>query len=330
MKNKVLLQTDSLLHIPLDKYENDFTFIVNSVKFKTNSFIADLLSPIISSRHLIDPTLNSFTIATKTNGDFNMIINLLTFKEQEIDDENLQFFLEVFEQLGTKKVKISSYLLDKEITNDNAIYLLKHDQEQPQLYKEKIEKEIEYISSHFYELNDKLLSLATEIHEQILEEIIRNKNLQLDTEEQLFEFINQLYSKSKKYSILYEFVDFNNVETESMKNFIKNFDMNDLTSPLWSLLAFRLQQPILTKSDNKPIHFLRAENQRKFLKEIELNENDKFNGILNYLQKNYFIDDEVDLTASSYNGGNLLNLLQYSNKSNYFWTKDEPNSWILF
>lgn len=96
MKNKVLLQTDSLLHIPLDKYENDFTFIVNSDKYKTNSFIADLLSPIILSRHLIDPTLNSFTIATKTNGDFNMIINLLTFKEQEIDDENLQFFFRSF------------------------------------------------------------------------------------------------------------------------------------------------------------------------------------------------------------------------------------------
>lgn len=96
MKNKDLLQTDFLLHIPLDKYENDFTFIVNSDKYKTNSFIADLLSPIISSRHLIDPALNSFTIATKTNGDFNMIINLLTFKEQEIDDENLQFFFRSF------------------------------------------------------------------------------------------------------------------------------------------------------------------------------------------------------------------------------------------
>ena len=53
----IKLQTDSLLHVPLHKYTNDFTFIINSKKYETSSFYADLLSPIISSRHLIDPTI---------------------------------------------------------------------------------------------------------------------------------------------------------------------------------------------------------------------------------------------------------------------------------
>ena len=94
MTNSIKILTDSVLHIPLQKYDKDFTFIVNSKIYKTSSFIADLTSPIISSNHLIDPTLNEFTINTKSSGDFNLIINLIDFKPQEIKDDEFSFVIE--------------------------------------------------------------------------------------------------------------------------------------------------------------------------------------------------------------------------------------------
>lgn len=48
----------------------DFTFIIKSEKNETSSIAADLMSPIISSQHLIDPALNEFNIRTKTSGYF--------------------------------------------------------------------------------------------------------------------------------------------------------------------------------------------------------------------------------------------------------------------
>ena len=111
MKSTIKLLTDSLLHVPMQKYKNDFTFIVNSDKFETNSFFADLLSPIIASRHLIDPTFNEFYINTKSHGDFNTIINLNNFNALEINDDDFSFICEVIEQLGNEKISINDHLL---------------------------------------------------------------------------------------------------------------------------------------------------------------------------------------------------------------------------
>ena len=49
--------TSGLKHIDFDKYEKDFTFVVNGKEFKTNKYISDILSPKISNYHLIDPKI---------------------------------------------------------------------------------------------------------------------------------------------------------------------------------------------------------------------------------------------------------------------------------
>ena len=65
MNNTIKLLTDSILQAPLLNYERNFTFIVNEEQFETNKIIADLISPNISKLHLIDPTINEFTITTQ-------------------------------------------------------------------------------------------------------------------------------------------------------------------------------------------------------------------------------------------------------------------------
>ena len=145
MTNLVKLLPESIIHIPFNKYENNFTFIVNSNKYETSSFFADLLSPIISSRRSIDPTFNEFIINTKSKGDFNIIIKLNNFESQEIPSNDLPFFYEVLTTLGTTQIDINDFKT-KPITNDNIIERLSKHQEYAILYKEELKEEIEYAS----------------------------------------------------------------------------------------------------------------------------------------------------------------------------------------
>lgn len=82
MQNLIKLQTDSVLQIPFQNYEKDFSFIVNSSKFETSIFQVDLLSSTISKIHSTDPTVKEFIINTENTGDFNHILKLLNFEEE--------------------------------------------------------------------------------------------------------------------------------------------------------------------------------------------------------------------------------------------------------
>ena len=306
MRNSIKLQTESVLQLPLQKYMNDFTFIVNSEKYETSSIVADLLSPIISSQHLIDPTIKEFNIITKTRGDFKKIIELSNFEEQDLREEDFSFIIEVFDQLGIEKVTINHKNDNIEITNDNIFELIKNHQIHPKFYGYRIDQEIEYFASHFSELKDNLLKTINEsdkeeIEDYIIELVICNDNLQLESEDELLKTINELYKKNRKYSKFYEYVDFINVEVESMNEFVEIFDMNDLTKSVWSSIVSRLEQRIYNEnSKHKHKHKItKKQNKEKVFLEIENKENE-FDGILNYLQTHSNIKDEINITASSY------------------------------
>lgn len=122
MENSVNLQATSILHVPFSKYEKDFNFIVNGKEFCTSRIIADLLSPTISKIHISDPTIREFCINTKSNGDFQRILDLIDFKRSPITSNNVSFVEEVFEQLGTTNIDFNFKF--SEITIDNVIDMI--------------------------------------------------------------------------------------------------------------------------------------------------------------------------------------------------------------
>ena len=137
--------------------------------------------------------------------------------------------------------------------------------------------------------------------------------------------MNCLYEKDRKYSSLYEYVEFINVCAEGMNKFTEIFDFNDMTKPTWETIVRRLNEPIKACFSST-----KHERTKKRL-HIEIgNKNNEFDGILNYLQNNGNIRDEVGITYSSIHDGDPFNLLQYDNKENYFQTQNRPNSWICF
>lgn len=67
MEYKLVLSGGS--DMPLDRYEKNFSFIVNGQEIKTNRLIADFLSPIIRRFHYSDSSINTFSINIKKEND---------------------------------------------------------------------------------------------------------------------------------------------------------------------------------------------------------------------------------------------------------------------
>ena len=62
--------------------------------------IKRVLSPKISKIHLSDPTINKFSINTRTKGDFQNFLNLQNFEETSLNENDIPFYNELIEELG--------------------------------------------------------------------------------------------------------------------------------------------------------------------------------------------------------------------------------------
>ena len=122
MANSIKLQTDSILQVPLQNYQKDFTFIVNSERFETSTFAAELLSAQISKIHLSDPTINEFLINTEQDGNFQHILNLVNYNTNDISEDEIPFLGEILEKLNNNMIQIQ--LPEVSLTKDNVIDLI--------------------------------------------------------------------------------------------------------------------------------------------------------------------------------------------------------------
>lgn len=73
---------------------------------------------------------------------------------------------------------------------------------------ESVDKIISYAASHFSEISKEQMK---NINEEILEEIISNESLKIESEEEFLEFIIEKYEKDRKFCRLFEYVEFHNV-----------------------------------------------------------------------------------------------------------------------
>lgn len=326
MANTVRLQTNSVLQVPLQNFDKDFTFIVNGQSYKTNKFVADLISPEISNFHLTDSTINEYSFTTQHQGNFQHILDLLTFEAQIIEDSELSFFEEVITKLRSDKIKV--HINDPEPTIDNIIELFHKHEQSPEFFSKKISEEIDFLSEHFSELVNKERENLSEMSIDHIERIISNDKLQLDNEDQLLKFINELSMKNDQYSILYEYVYFPNVETSTISEFLSIFDINLMNNKIWSSLSLLLKKSKIESGRSKLI-------ENRYRKPIQkMNEikysHDNLNGIFGYFMNNSNIKEEVDVSCSSTFSGNSISLLDIENKSNDFYTDPLSNSWICF
>lgn len=204
--------------------------------------------------------------------------------------------------------------------------------------------EIDFLSSHFYEMKENQLNELIQLSTETIEKVINNKNLVLKNEDQLLSFINKLYSKSRHNSNFYEYVYFTNVSSQVMAEFISLIDIDSMTYGTWNSLSKRLIEEIKTKTEEeKSCRYKKSENENDSKEKEKKKEEEKVNyieipysngqlrGIFKYLNENSNINNEVNVTYSSLaSSGNKETLLNIDATDNEFRTSNSSNSWICF
>ena len=325
----VKLNTTSILNVPLNTYD-DFTFIVNGKCFKTTRIIAELLSPKISQLYLTDPTTNKFVITTTERGNFANIFSLLNFNQAVIPDDEIPFFTEIFNILNNNSIEITQQD-NAPISLDNVFDLIKKHQQYETFYSKQLQKEIDFVSFNFFELDENQTDLIKKFSKNIIEQIITNPKLRVHSEDQILTFINQLYLKDQSYSYLYDYVLFSNATSNKIKEFLDIFDINNITQEMWRSLSYRIEQDV-TKTDTSNY------NKKRYYKKFSCFYSDQkiFNGIINFLRtrsKSLSFNDIKISSSSIWNEdekANLMHVLNYNDYTTEFCSNDNKDPWICF
>ena len=291
------------------------------------------MSSSICKIHLIDPTYDRIIINTKNKGDFSKFLKLSKFDENTIEEQDILFYNEIIEQLGSEHFSISLQNND-ESEKENIFSRLVCHRNDGFIFRKKYEKEINEISSNFFKYVENDVEKLKTVGYDILNDIISNPELQLDTEDQLLNFLNSIYIESDEFIGLYENVLFTNVSSSAMKEFTSVFNYNNMNGNLWSLLSNRLSMKISNKNNI-------LENQNRYSLENKTklflyNEKNNFSGIVNYLTEktggNIHDNRTVKVTSNSFYSDEYhpKYLLDFDQNTYFCSTDQDQDTWICF
>lgn len=151
MQDKTLFKLNfDLKDIPFEKYQKDFTFIVNGKEYQTNRLFADILSPKIRKFHYVDGSIDSFVINVDANFDFNEILSLLLSDEKQINKEKAAIYSKIFIILENKDAYLKLFPKNAEKSNISNVF-------------EQIRSKKQYLSL-FSDANDKSKTYEEDIY----------------------------------------------------------------------------------------------------------------------------------------------------------------------
>ena len=323
---------------PFGKYENDFNFIVNGKKYPTSRFVADILSPIIRKNHYNDVSNNEFIVDLQNNESpdyFSDFLRLATFQDIKLDSKRLDLYSEYFLQLGN----INEYFYIENIRSNEAnekfsvqfiqkVSKIKLTQEFD-IKNEVIQKHIKNISEHFSEIDKKELK---KLSIEILSEIIQNENLKIRDEDELLDFLIEIYQEDRKYYPLFEYIVFLNVSEESLNKFVNSFEIDDLNGQIWHSICARLLPSFFTEKVRSSENYSEQKNVKNFTYE----QGKEFNGIMQYLTSetggNIHDNGTIEISSNSISGSSHpKNLVDYQNENFYDpYNSKSKDSFVLF
>ena len=328
------LNLNNVKRICFDRYENNFTFIVNGKRYETNRIIADLISPIIMKIHYQDESFIEYSMNTSNSNEyFPEFLNLVNFESVELDENRRRTFSEYFLQLGN----IEEYLqlqpnFFQELTPSNIVdYLLKikkistiqsnYFDEENTFCCPSLKKMIEFCSENFNDIpKEELFKLDS----STVEEIIRNENLKLEDEDELLEILIEMYEKDNRFSFLFEYVYFNQVRDETLSKFVDAFDVDDMNSGIWNSICLHLKKSTNKRSSIKKEKKKEEESKDEII-ELQHKQGKDFDGIMKYLVDktggNIHDNGTIEISANSmYNNSNSnhpKNIVDYNNSNAY-------------
>lgn len=152
-----------------------------------------------------------------------------------------------------------------------------------------------------------------------LEQIFSSPNLQIESEDWLFELINSL---GPEFHYLYDYIDIQYLSVSNVKLLIENIEKYEINfhNLMWSSICRRLLidvSSVITKQNPRQIK----------IPGIKCDE-----GIFKYLQKssndNVYVSNTFDVKVSGIHAGEIKNLFDYS-KATVLKVFDKENSYII-
>ena len=296
---------------------------MNGKIYKTNSFVANILSPNISKLYEESLDVSYYEINTEYDGDFNRILEYGEMKERNIKEGENEYFFNIMKELGNHHDFSQFYTeFEEDISIENALQRI----EIKRGLNLNHDEEILFISRNFHDFLNKSKQSIMGLGIDIIEQILSNYEFKIQNEEELFDIVLKLYHKSKEYSILFSYVIFVNLSAKSIQEFTANFDINDINNNMWENICFRLEQDISCESREQyqKLHHRLLGNRYygKRYERIIKHLSEQFHG-------NVHTENIVHITSSTKPSSNIENIVEQSNNE-FFVTKDEANSYIRF
>ena len=329
MNDGTTIGIDNFQRIQFDKFEKDFSFIVNGKIYKTNSFVANILSPNISKIFHENMNISYYKLNIDYEGDFNTIIDYGEMKTIKPDESEQLYFRYIMKLLGNNSEAIKfSKGFPEEISYENVIQRIQNKKE----FDISFDEEITFISRNFHFFHTKSPELISLLDIDLIERIISNNELKLQDEKELFDIILKLYMISKEYSILFSYVNFLYLPTQSIQEFNENFDISDMNKSIWEKIYCRLEQDIPTDAIKAYHNSHQGLINKRYINNIYFAK--KYEHIIEHLSEqchgNVHTQNVVSITSSSiYQDWGVENVVEQDDNKN-FGTLDKANSWIQF
>jgi hypothetical protein len=328
---KATLTAKGLRNISRTETEPDFEFIVGDRRYGCPWFVAEFLSPKVSSLRSTDRTLKELRIETadkdKVFGDF---VLLGGGWDVVVTEANSSFFVSICRELWNEELysKVVAHF-EEDLTISNVFDRL--------LSRESFcgrgfwfLPEIDFLASHFHELSKSVLNSLSvdQVHA-----ILSNSCLRIRSEDELYGFIVSRLCEDFCFSSLLEFVRFEFVSVSSIEHFISS-DIDSFTllnRSVWTQICRRL---ILSVSPCSVNDRLAKSLGRMF----RFSGSSSFEGIISHLTSQHGgnVHDRGIVHISGlhpYDTNSVYapkNVADLTATDTYFCSRNEPNQMLIY
>ncbi|OHS96431.1 hypothetical protein TRFO_37412 [Tritrichomonas foetus] len=111
------------------------------------------------------------------------------------------------------------------------------------MYNFPIDSEVEFVAKHLYEISENDECHLKELSLDILIQILSHPSLCIESESWLLAFIIKMTRINEKYSLLYEYLEFDEMSSDDIELFIDSFQLSSINYGIWKSLCKRLISP---------------------------------------------------------------------------------------
>lgn len=378
----LILSSAGLKNIVVNANESQeyFTFKFGTQEIKVANLYAEFISPYVSQIHQSDPTIDKVefsysTTSKKSNDTTYEIISLFETlmkgehitidKEQSRELQLISLFIkndELFHQLN----EMFKEEYENENINEELHFLSRICRNS---YTEGMIQDSQIISKiarNLYSISDEEI---LNVDREIFYSVIQNGEIVIESEDRLLELIDKFYSKMKEEeeeetetepkrgmhryermrskSEMYEEIEFGNLSSNKFKEFVDNFDINEMSQNLWNKLkkyfypyhdskSDCMQRDEITEEESRH-HYTNKKKDDKVKKvEFDGQQEHAFKGIISMLTKENGgnVDDKnvVKVTSSSVNSSGRIAkyAVDLDDCNHYFQSGNQQDSWLQF